>query len=76
MLYDKLLIFGIGGSTLFFYILLHILVPVKIPVDYASTFLGASFPIELVLCATPSILILGIAGLIDKIKWTIKKRSR
>ena len=74
---NKLIIYGIGGSTLLLYILLHVIVPVTIPEDYASTFLGASFPVELVLCATPSILILGIAGMIDNLKWKIKeKRSK
>lgn len=74
---SKLIIFGIGGSTLLLYILLHLIIPVAIPENYASTFLGASFPAELILCATPSIIILGIAGLIDNIKWKLKeKRNR
>ena len=77
MLYNKLLIFGIGGSTIILFTILRLAINVPIPESFASTFLGASFPVELLLCATPSILILSIAGLIDKIKWIIKdKRSK
>ena len=77
--YDKQIFIAIISSTLLLYILIHFLIPTEMPANYASDFLGASFPVELILCATPSILILGLAGIINSIKWKIKegrKRSR
>ncbi len=73
---DKLILFEIVGSTLLLYLLLHLIVPVAVPPDYASDLLGASFPVELLICTIPSILILGIAGMIKNIIWKLKKRSR
>jgi hypothetical protein len=74
---SKLIILGIGGSALLFYLLHHLLCPVYIPEDFATTFIGADFSLNFILYATPSVLVLGIAGMIDSIKWKIKeKRSK
>lgn len=76
LIYDHVLIFGIIIPTLILYILLCLIVPANLPENFASDFLGANFLIDIALCATPSIVIIGTIAIIINIIDKIKNRNR
>jgi len=76
LIYDHILIFGIIVPTIILYVLLCLLVPANLPKSFATDFLGANFMIDIVLCTTPSIVIIGTIAIIINLIHRLKKRRR
>ena len=65
--YDTLVLTIIIIQTLLLYILLALMPGDRIPVDYASDFLGINLVADLIVCSTPSVITIGMIAIIINI---------